>query len=113
MINKSDAGDMLRYCGVDEEKVETEKALDALVSFRINNAGDHSVELKYWPASYTAGIVISSMGLLIFAFLILYSKKKSHLAKQYKKDILWDENAPANEDISTEKNDDKNTDGGF
>lgn len=39
-------------------------------------AGDHEIELKYWPPGLTCGIILSSIGLIGLIFLIVWQRKK-------------------------------------
>lgn len=51
---------------VDGEAVKTYKTLDALMAFEVDSAGEHKLELKYAPAVYTVGLIISTVALLAF-----------------------------------------------
>ena len=69
---------------VDGEKVELYEANNSLVSFYVEGVGEHSVEMKYMPATVALGITISIVCLVIFiALLILYPfiKKVPYLRK--------------------------------
>ncbi len=81
---------------VDGKEVETYEALDALIAFDIENAGEHSLELKYSPDIYKTGAVISIIGIVIFiglciADIILYFTviKKKKLELYSIKDTPW------------------------
>ncbi len=58
---------------VDGEKVDIQKAGDALISFTIAEAGEHEIELRYMPRSLSLGLSISIVcGLIFVILLILY-----------------------------------------
>lgn len=61
---------------VDGKKVETDKTLGALLAFEISD-GEHEVELKYSPASFTSGLIITVCGLITFAAAIIIVKPES------------------------------------
>lgn len=54
---------------VDGNQVDTYETLDALMVFDIEGAGNHTVEMKYFPDIYVIGICVSALG--IFAFIAL------------------------------------------
>lgn len=62
---------------VDGKKVETDKTLGALLAFEISE-GEHEVELKYSPASFTYGLIITVCGLITFAGGDYYCKAGEH-----------------------------------
>ena len=69
---------------VDGEKVELYEANHSLVSFYVEGAGEHTVEMKYMPSVIALGITVSIICLVIFiALLILYPfiKKVPYLRK--------------------------------
>ena len=81
---------------VDGTEVETYETLDALVTFDIAEAGDHTLELKYAPTIYKLGLIISVSGIIIFAAICiieLVSKKLFRrifkLETREVKDELW------------------------
>ncbi len=58
---------------VDGQKVETEKSADALISFRIDEAGEHRLELRYMPREVSLGLSITIVcGVIFLVLLILY-----------------------------------------
>ena len=59
---------------VDGEEVEYSKALDALIAFNIETAGEHSIEFKYAPKTFTLGLAISLLSLVLFVFIIIFEK---------------------------------------
>ena len=70
---------------VDGEKVELYEANKSLISFYVEGAGEHTVEMKYMPKTIALGILISVTCLLIFVvILILYPFiKKSPLLRKF------------------------------
>lgn len=54
---------------VDGERVEIYETLDALMAFDIENAGEHTLELKYMPDIYKVGIVVSIIGISAFVLI--------------------------------------------
>ena len=82
---------------VDGTEVSTYKTLDALITFDIATAGEHTLEFKYSPSIYKLGTVISIAGIIAFALLCivdtiikytLIRKKKPMLLKT--QDLLWE-----------------------
>lgn len=58
---------------VDGERVETFRTADALLGFRIQNKGEHTLEMKYMPNSVAFGIVVSVLATIAFILLaVLY-----------------------------------------
>lgn len=51
---------------LDGEEIETYQTLDALVAFDIDDPGEHSLTIKYFPTIYKIGIIISIIGLISF-----------------------------------------------
>ena len=60
---------------VDGKKVETLEAVNALVAFRVEEAGDHDIRFLYRPTLVVAGTAISIIGIIAFALLIIFEKK--------------------------------------
>ena len=54
---------------VDGEEVEIYKTLDALIAFDIDEGGEHTLELKYAPAIYKTGMILSLSGLGLFLLI--------------------------------------------
>ncbi len=58
---------------VDGQKVDLLKTADALIAFRVDGAGEHTIEMRYLPSVVVLGFSISVVCLLIFvAILIIY-----------------------------------------
>ena len=84
---------------VDGKPVETEKTLGALISYRIEGAGEHTVTMVYRPNVLVFGNIVSIASLLLFILIIIFEKPlkeiMSHFEKQSKKtegdDLLADE----------------------
>lgn len=60
---------------VDGKKAELVQANIGFMGVELS-AGDHEIELKYWPQGMTMGITLSCTGLLGVIGLVVYSKKK-------------------------------------
>ncbi len=63
---------------VDGEEVEITPVGDAMLAFKLS-AGEHTIDLKYSPEGFKAGIVISLLGLFIFILMILAVWQKKRL----------------------------------
>ncbi len=60
---------------VDGKQVEITQAADALVSFRIDEAGEHTVRFLYRSNAYTLGITVTVISLAIFILIIVLEKR--------------------------------------
>lgn len=60
---------------VDGKEVEYEEVLDSLMAFEVE-AGYHEIEMRYFPTIYKIGIVLSTIGILMLALIIAYSKSE-------------------------------------
>jgi uncharacterized membrane protein YfhO len=76
---------------VDGEQIEYVKALEAVIAFEINGAGEQAVEFKYAPKTFTLGLTISLLSLALFILIIIFEKPLS---------LVWDRIA---EEIDTKK----------
>ena len=63
---------------VDGQDVEITPVGDAMLAFKIT-AGNHIVKIRYTPEGFVPGLLITILGLLIFAGMIVLSKKKINL----------------------------------
>ncbi len=59
---------------VDGVQVETTEALNALISFEIESAGEHTVRFLYRPATFKIGIVISAVSVAAFVLIIILER---------------------------------------
>ena len=69
---------------VDGKKVDLYEANSALISFYVEGAGTHTIEMKYMPATVALGITVSLISLAVFALLCLaypFLRKMGHLNK--------------------------------
>ncbi|MCQ2428506.1 MAG: YfhO family protein, partial [Clostridia bacterium] len=62
---------------VDGKRVDIEKSLDAMISFRIEGAGDHTVKLTYAPTIFILGSAISALSLILFILIMIFEKQIS------------------------------------
>ncbi len=62
---------------VDGKEIEYNKALEAVIAFNIDSAGEHTVEFKYAPKTFTLGLTISLLSLGLFIFIIIFEKPLS------------------------------------
>ena len=60
---------------VDGERVEVFETCDALLAFRIDNAGEHTLRLKYRSSAFNYGIVISISAIALFALVVILERK--------------------------------------
>ena len=81
---------------VDGKAVETYETLGALVAFDIEDAGEHSIELRYMPRIYKISFAISMTGLALFILLCIIDvffkpllRKLLKLEEPSNEDILW------------------------
>ncbi|MBQ8407264.1 MAG: YfhO family protein [Clostridia bacterium] len=65
---------------VDGKKVEVTQAADALLSFTIEDSGEHTVRFKYRSKAYSAGLVITLICLAAFVLIIVFEKKLKRIA---------------------------------
>lgn len=88
---------------VDGEQIEYSKTLDALITFTIESAGEHSVEFKYAPTSFTLGLAISILSLVLFIFIIIFEKP---LAALWYKITEESDTAEATDSVTLDDTDD-------
>ncbi len=69
---------------VDGEEVEITPVSDAQLAFRVPK-GEHEIRLEYTPVGFNLGLIISVLGILIFAALIVWATKKEWVLKLLKK----------------------------
>jgi uncharacterized membrane protein YfhO len=64
-------------CYIDGKKVEITRALGSLIAIE-STAGEHEIELRYMPKCYVVGFIVSGVGIVSFAGIIVYTviKKK-------------------------------------
>ena len=60
---------------VDGERVPLYRANTAFMAVEMT-AGEHSVELRYWMPGLTAGLMLSGIGVLCFAALIFWHRRR-------------------------------------
>ena len=81
---------------VDGKKVEIFKTFDALMAFKIDNAGEHTLEFRYEPSVYRIGAIISVLGVSVFLLLCLldlifyFTVVKKKMSEKYERnDVMW------------------------
>ena len=65
---------------VDGERVDTVEAVDALVAFEIEEAGEHSIRFLYRPATFKVGIIVTIASFAGFILIMILEKKLKRLA---------------------------------
>ncbi len=67
---------------LDDEKIEYSKTLNALITFNIEEAGEHTLEMRYMPKAFVLGGACSIVCTLIFILLCLIDlvKKKEKMS---------------------------------
>ena len=60
---------------VDGKRVELTEAANALVSFRIEEAGEHEIRFLYRSNAYLAGMTVTVISLAAFVLMIVFEKK--------------------------------------
>lgn len=69
---------------VDGEKVELYEANNSLISFYVEGAGEHTLEMKYMPTTVALGIGVSVICLIIYILILIaypFVKKVPYLRK--------------------------------
>lgn len=64
---------------VDGERVEITEAIDALIAFNIDSAGEHSVRFVYRSTAFTLGLIITVASLAGFILIIIFEQKLKKL----------------------------------
>ncbi len=59
---------------VDGKEIETKEALGALVSFKIDDAGEHDIRIVYRSNAYLLGITISAVSLFGFILIMILER---------------------------------------
>ena len=72
---------------VDGEEIEYTKALEAVIAFNIDDAGEHSIEFKYAPKTFTLGLTISVLSLGLFIFIVLFEKPLSGIWARFSEEM--------------------------
>ena len=60
---------------VDGEKVETFEMVDAVVGFKIDDAGEHDIRFLYRPATFKVGVIITNISILCLVLIIVFEKR--------------------------------------
>ncbi len=64
---------------VDGKEVEINEALGALISFEIDNAGEHELRIVYKPITFTIGITVTVISFAAFVLITIFEKKLKKL----------------------------------
>ncbi len=64
---------------VDGERVEVKEALGALLTFEIDSAGEHTLQLKYCSAPFKVGIVITVVSFCGFVLIMIFEDRLRRL----------------------------------
>ncbi len=64
---------------VDGEKVELKAALGALISFKVDDAGEHTIRFKYCSSAFKVGIIITVASFAGFILIIIFEDKLRRL----------------------------------
>lgn len=60
---------------VDGQRVETAQAADALLTFTVDEPGEHTIEMRYMPTIYVISITCSVICLGIFILLLIFYRQ--------------------------------------
>lgn len=67
---------------VDGKRIDTTEVLEGVVAFTIDNAGEHTVVMKYRPKAFTLGLTVTILSILLFVFIMIFEKQlKAILAR--------------------------------
>lgn len=86
---------------VDGKQIEYEKSLNALIAFNIENKGEHSIELKYAPKTFTLGLTISVLSFALFILIVIFEKPLKAVWNKIAEEL---DTAQKNTKASTEQN---------
>ena len=67
---------------VDGKSVETSEALNGVIAFNLDGAGEHTVIMKYRPKAFTLGLAVSVLSLALFILIIIYEKQLKAMLKR-------------------------------
>ncbi len=84
---------------VDGKRVEISEALDTMLTFRIEDAGEHTVRLLYMPDSYVFGMIITVCSTAIFVLVIIFEKRLMRVA--FIKKYFAPEYVPSKADVDS------------
>ncbi len=65
---------------IDGVEVETFEALNSLVTFKISDAGEHTVRFLYRPTTFKLGITVSAISFGLFILIMIFEKKLKKIA---------------------------------
>ena len=67
---------------VDGKSVETSEALNGVIAFNVDGAGEHTVIMKYRPKAFTLGLAVSVLSLALFILIIIFEKQLKAMLKR-------------------------------
>ena len=82
-------------CYVDGKKVEATRALGSLLAIE-STEGEHEIELRYMPKCYVIGFVVSGVGIVSFAAIIVYTVMKKRRDEKAALEAVIEETASKN-----------------
>ena len=70
---------------VDGVEVETYEVANALIAFDIPEAGEHTLQMRYFPTAYKIGLTLSIIGIIAFIAIIIIEKISKTLFRRFMK----------------------------
>jgi uncharacterized membrane protein YfhO len=98
---------------VDGKEIEYTKALDALIAFEMEGVGEHTLEMKYAPKTFTLGLTVSVLSLILFVLIMVCEKPLALIWSKLITERTSNEgehNAPEKIEDADEENTDNNSD---
>lgn len=92
---------------IDGEEIEYTKALDALIAFEVAGAGEHTLEFKYAPRTFTLGLTISILSLALFILIIVCEKPLATVCNKVFANRSKDHQGDDNEEDFADEEDDE------
>ena len=64
---------------LDGKEIDYTITLDALITFEIEDAGEHTLEMKYAPKTFTLGLAISILSAILFTIIVIFEKPLAYI----------------------------------
>ena len=64
---------------LDGKEIDYTITLDALIAFEIEDAGEHTLEMKYAPKTFTLGLAISILSAILFTIIVIFEKPLAYI----------------------------------